>query len=281
KRSQHSAFPKLGLKKKKKKKEPTSPGSLRKEARRAAAFPPFFWGGAQQSRRRVERELLCPCGIGKEAPETLNPNPSTTCPLKRRSVEAFPEGRWGAAGRGLPGCASVSPRGVTAGVRVRLCGKRPERSRPGGGADSVALAGAQPPPGARHGLGAGRDAGGASRRRGGSAAGRPGAPGGRWRKRGRRCSQPLGGLSGSSWRLVALLPPVSCSRQPGGRALLEVVAVPAPFLPPEPGRVPSLDPGAPRGAAGRGRGPVRRRRRRTDGGAPCGRRLPTPGPWLR
>ncbi|VCW98850.1 unnamed protein product, partial [Gulo gulo] len=34
--------------------------------------------------RRVERKWPCPCGIGKEVPETLNPGQGTTCPLRRR-----------------------------------------------------------------------------------------------------------------------------------------------------------------------------------------------------
>ncbi|XP_057342828.1 collagen alpha-2(I) chain-like [Manis pentadactyla] len=141
-------------------------------------------------------------------------------------------------------------------------------------------------PGARHGLGAGRGAGGASRRRGGSAAGRPGAPGGRRRKRGRRCSQPLGRLEAVGVWLRFCRPFLARAARgtpsppgSGGLRTFSPSRAGGPGRTPGPGAI--SGPRSPRGAAGRGRAPVRRLRRSKDGGAPCGRRLPTPGPWLR
>lgn len=117
-----------------------------------------------------------------------------------------------AAGRGLPGCAPVSPRGTTAGVHLceKSSGRFPARSRPGGGADSAALAGARRPPRARSGEGRGRRIPETWRERGGPARGS-------WRstEEAREALLAASRPSGSSWRLAALLPPVSCSGSPG------------------------------------------------------------------
>lgn len=123
-------------------------------------------------------------------------------------VPDYPGGSWGVCGWGLPGRASVRYRGAGAG----LCGKRPGRSpvrRADLAADvgSVAPVAARPPPRPFRGLRAGRGTSGAPRDVAGARRGRPGSSG--VRSAGALLAASRGPC-GSSWRVAARLPPISC-----------------------------------------------------------------------